>query len=87
MQPAALNWRVPAVDCTAESGHVAHRKSHRELPFGALFTDAARLPVPTFPHSNHPRTSALIGQRRPLIDAPDTLAGRAVYGIRLPIRR
>src|SRR5260370_28661998 len=49
IQAAASRWRVPAEECTAESGRVAHRKSHRELSFGALAADAARVPTPANP--------------------------------------
>jgi isoquinoline 1-oxidoreductase beta subunit len=81
IQAAAFRWRVPAVDCTAESGRVAHRQSHRELSFGALAADAALMPVPPNPALKRPEEFRLIGQRVPRIDAADILSGHAVYGI------
>ncbi|HEY4275831.1 MAG TPA: molybdopterin cofactor-binding domain-containing protein, partial [Rhizomicrobium sp.] len=40
-QAAATRWNVPASECSAAMGKVAHKASGRVLTFGALVADAA----------------------------------------------
>jgi len=81
IRAAALKWRVPAAECTAASGRVAHRGSKRELSFGELSDSAALLPLPSRPALKRPEDFRLIGRPMPRIDAPAMVSGRAVYGI------
>src|SRR5262249_46548421 len=85
---AAKKWRVPPAACAARDHAVVHTPSGRTLDFGALVALAAALPVPK-PESVKLRAWAdlrRIGGALPHVDAPDIVAGRAVYGadVRLP---
>jgi CO/xanthine dehydrogenase Mo-binding subunit len=77
---AAQQWGVPRESCKAEAGFVAHASSARKLSYGALATEAGKLPVP----DNPPLKSEgfkIVGQRLPRLDTPSKVNGSAVYGI------
>lgn len=82
---AALRWRVAEAECTVQSGRIAHARSHRELSFGALTTQAALLRIPAHPALKQCEDFRLIGRRIPRIDISDITSGRAVYGIDISI--
>src|SRR5262249_47568837 len=85
---AAAKWRVPASACDARDHAVVHAASGRRLEFGALAELAVAQPVPKPKDVKLRAWSELprIGGRLPHVDAPDIVAGRAVYGadVRLP---
>jgi CO/xanthine dehydrogenase Mo-binding subunit len=77
---AAGRWGVPRESCRAEAGFVSHPSSGRKLSYGALATEAGKLPVP----DNPPLKSEgfkIVGQRLPRRDTPSKVNGAAVYGI------
>jgi len=85
---AAHRWRVPVATCVAHDHAVFHPASKRSLAFGALASEAARLPVPL-------RDAIVLrplaelktrGKILPLVDGPAIVTGRAIYGadVRLP---
>ncbi len=85
---AAKRWRVPESTCDARDGAVFHEPTGRSFRFGELSNDAAKLPLPD------PKTIVLrpasrlkhVGKELPLLDAPDIVTGRAVFGadVKLP---
>jgi len=85
---AAKRWGVPASSCVARDHAVFHEATGRSIGFGLLADAAARLPVPRpedaplRPESELRRVGGLL----PLVDAPDIVTGRAVFGadVRLP---
>jgi isoquinoline 1-oxidoreductase subunit beta len=79
---AAARWGVAASACTAIDHAVVHTASRRRLGFGELAAAAARQPVPALDRVALRPWSELrrIGGPLPHIDAPDIVAGRAVYG-------
>jgi Aerobic-type carbon monoxide dehydrogenase, large subunit CoxL/CutL homologs len=78
---AAARWKVSPGECKTESGAVVHPASGRRLEYGALTSDAAKLPVPHKPALKTPNEFKLIGQRTARIDGQDIVTGRARYGI------
>ena len=80
---AAQAWGVPAAECETALHFVHHRPSGRRLGYGELAERAAALPAPD------PKTLKLksraewryIGKARKLVDVPDMVTGRAVFGI------
>lgn len=85
---AARRWGVPAAACDARDHAVVHAASGKSLGFGELAGDAAKLATPKKSEVPLRPLSALrlLGKRLPLLDAPDIVTGRAVFGadIKLP---
>lgn len=79
---AARRWGVAAASCDTESGRVVHVSSKRTLTFGELADEAGKLPVPKKeavvlrPWASLKR----VGKALPLVDGPDMVTGRAIYG-------
>jgi isoquinoline 1-oxidoreductase beta subunit len=85
---AAKKWGVAAAACVARDHQILHPPSRRSLGFGELAVEAAKLPVPAKsdivlrPREELRTRGALL----PLVDGPDIVTGRALYGadVRLP---
>ena len=85
---AAKRWGVPESTCDARDGAVHHEPTGRHLRFGELANDAAKLPLPE-PAAIVLRPAARlkhVGKELPLLDGPDLVTGRAVFGadVKLP---
>ena len=85
---AAKRWRVPESTCDARDGAVFHEPTKRSLRFGELANEAAKLPLPD-PKSIVLRPASRlkhVGKELPLLDGPDIVTGRAVFGadVKLP---
>ena len=85
---AAARWGVEPATCDARDHAVVHAASNRSLGFGALVADAAKLPIPKPKAVTLRPLAALrhVGTMLPLVDGPDMVTGRAVFGadIKLP---
>ena len=77
---AAARWKVPAAECRAENGSVAH-PSGKSLSFGELVADAAKLPVPKDPPMKDASAYTIVGSRVRRLDGPRIVTGAAVYGL------
>lgn len=80
---AAAVWGVPASECEAVQHFVHHKASGRKLGYGELAERAAAIPAPD-PATLKFKTRAewrYIGKGRKLVDVPDIVTGRAVFGI------
>ena len=55
-EAAALHWGVPLSECVAENSVISHPPTQRQLSFGAVAADAARLPIPADPPLKDPAT-------------------------------
>ena len=80
---AAVEWNVPAAECSTEPGAVIHATTQRRLTYGALASRAAALPLPDVANLplKTPEAFRLIGKptvRRDLTAKGD---GSAVFGI------
>ncbi|MDP9896053.1 CO/xanthine dehydrogenase Mo-binding subunit [Variovorax boronicumulans] len=86
VQAAAQRWRVEPASCRAVRGEVVHTASGRRLKYGALVTDAAKLPVPEKVELKPQADFKLIGTPARRLDSPAKVNGTAMYGIdaRLP---
>ena len=78
---AAARWEVPARECTAVEGQVRHEVSGRQLDYGDLAADAARLPLPADPEMRPREEWRLLGTALPRKDTPEKVEGSAVFGI------
>jgi len=80
---AAQAWGVAPGECETEPHLVLHRASGRRLGYGELAERAAAVPVPEAAMLKL-KTRAewrYIGKGRKLVDVPDIVTGRAVFGI------
>jgi isoquinoline 1-oxidoreductase beta subunit len=78
---AAKKWKVEPASCRAERGEVIHAASGRRIKYGALATDAAKLPVPENVALKPAADFKLIGTPAKRLDTPAKVNGTAVYGI------
>lgn len=81
---AAAQWQVPFGEVDASNHEVVHRPSGRRLGYGALAAAASRLPVPARDtlRLKTPAQFRYIGKGQvKLVDGPDIVAGRGMYGI------
>ena len=81
---AAAHWGVPVTEVVAEHQQILHRLSGRRLTYGELAGQAAREPIPDRRELRlkSPAQFRYIGKRNTrLVDGPDIVTGRAVYGI------
>jgi isoquinoline 1-oxidoreductase beta subunit len=83
---AAQRWGLAAASCEARDGAVHELQGSRQLAYGELIDEAARLPVPAETPLLDPSKFKLVGRPVPRRDAPEKVNGRAVFGIdvRLP---
>jgi isoquinoline 1-oxidoreductase beta subunit len=83
---AAQTWKVPAAECSASDGAVAHGRTGRRLPYGELVRLASTLPVPKDPRLKDRKDFRLVGTGVRRVDGPAIVSGRAVYGldVRIP---
>lgn len=85
---AAKRWGVPEAGCEAREHAVAHAATGRSLSFGELAGDAAKLTVPKKKDVALRPLATLrqLGKALPLLDGPDIVTGRAVFGadVKLP---
>ena len=85
---AARRWNVAPAACVARDHAVFHLASKRWLGFGELALDAAKLPIPKAADVKLRPKSELrrVGGPLPLVDGPDIVTGRAVFGadVKLP---
>ena len=85
---AARRWNVPVAQCTAGDHRIVHAASKRQLGFGDLAAEAAKLPLPKPAEVSLRPLSELrrTGKHLPHVDAPAVVTGKATFGadVRLP---
>ncbi len=81
VQAAASRWGVPVESCQAEKSRIRHVASGRQVSFGEVAADAARVPVPANPRLKSPRELTLVGRAVPRVDIPEKVDGSARFGI------
>jgi isoquinoline 1-oxidoreductase beta subunit len=67
---AAKRWNVDAASCRAQNGEVLHAPTGRSIKYGALATEAARMPVPKRIVLKQPEEFKLIGTPAKRLDTP-----------------
>lgn len=81
VQAAAARWQAPVEECRAQGGKVFHTPSKRQLTYGALASEAAKLQPPKDPALKQHKDFRLIGKVNRKLDASAKVTGRQVYGI------
>ncbi|KAA9133356.1 xanthine dehydrogenase family protein molybdopterin-binding subunit [Marinihelvus fidelis] len=77
---AAQRWNLPVDDCYADNHVVRNRQDDRQLGYGELAADAAKLDVPDSPRLKQPDQFRYIGKPLPRHDMADVVTGRRTYG-------
>lgn len=80
---AAQTWKVPAAECTTESGSVFHKASNRSLKYGQLAAKAAKVAPPDLKTVSlkDPKDFKIIGQALGGVDSPKIVRGQPIFGI------
>ncbi|MGO9785806.1 MAG: molybdopterin cofactor-binding domain-containing protein [Stellaceae bacterium] len=78
---AAKRWKVAADQCEAKDGKVAHKASGRNLGYGALAADAAKIQLVQEPAIRPPEEFKLIGKPMGRLDVPLKINGSAQFAI------
>jgi isoquinoline 1-oxidoreductase beta subunit len=86
VQAAALQWKVPATECTVADGVISHAASGRKTTYGKVAAAAAKLEPPKEITLKDPKAWKVAGKGVKRLDTVDKLTGKQVYGIdiRLP---
>lgn len=79
LQAAAARLSVPVESLVAKAGRITG--GPKELTFGDVAADAAKLPVPADPKLKDPATFGVIGGRTPRKDLHAKVTGTATFGI------
>ena len=78
---AAKRWGVSPADCAARKGRVRHKKSGRQLRYGELVGEAAKLEIPDDPPIKSPDEFEVLGTGKGRVDAVEKVDGSGVFGI------
>jgi isoquinoline 1-oxidoreductase beta subunit len=83
IQAAALQWNVPAPECSTEPHTVVHNATGRRLGYGELAAAAARLTVPKKEQLQLKKPSEwrYIGKGMTSVDLEKLCTGKALYGM------
>lgn len=83
---AAQKWGVPVAECTAANSVITHGPTKRQVSFGAVAADAAKLEIPKDVALKDPREWKLAGQPLKRLDIPDKVTGKTQFAsdTRLP---
>ena len=81
LEAAAKRWDVPLSTCTTEMGKVLHKATSRQLTYGELVADAARLTPPKDVPLKDRKDFKLIGTFVKGVDNHSITTGKAVYGL------
>jgi len=76
---AAAQWKVPAAECTADRGVIAHRPSGRTLRYGQVAAAAAKLQPPKGVALRDPKDWKIAGKPVHRLDIPDKVLGKPVF--------
>lgn len=78
---AAARFGVPVSQCEVATGVIRHLPSQRQLYFGDLAADAAKLDPPRNPRLKPPEAYKLIGHNAQRLDIPSKVDGSAQFAI------
>jgi len=83
IQAAANKWGVPVRECATETSRVFHSKTQRNISYGDLANEAARLPVPSEDTLKLKSRNdyKLLGKRITGVDNYALVTGQPLFGI------
>jgi len=85
VQAAAVQWNVPAAECTAAASAITHTPSGRKLSYGQVADAAGKLqaPAPADIKLKDPKDWKIAGKRLARLDTVDKTTGKQIYGMDL----
>ena len=78
---AAQQWGVPVAECVAANSLITHTPTKRQVSFGAVAAEAAKLDIPEDPPLKDPKDWTLLGQPAERFDIPDKVTGKTEFAI------
>ncbi len=83
IQAAAVQWNVPASECSTDLHTVVHKATGRRADYGELAAAAARLPVPKKDQlqMKNPSDWRYIGKGTTSVDLEKLCTGKATFGM------
>jgi isoquinoline 1-oxidoreductase subunit beta len=81
IQAAALQWGVPAEECSANNGFVIHSKSGKKSGFGELAQQASTLPVPKDVKLKDRKDFTIIGTSVKNVANNNIVTGKPLFGL------
>lgn len=80
IQAAAAQWNVPAAECAAEKGVIAHKSSGRSIRYGQVAEAASKLEAPKDVALKDPKDWTIAGKPLKRLDTVAKTNGSKVYG-------
>ena len=81
IRAAAAQWHVAASECTVEKGVITHAPTNRQLRYGQVAADAAKIEPPQDVTLRNARDWQIAGQSVHRLDIPDKVLGKPVFGV------
>jgi len=83
IEAAAIEWCVPANECTTVKSHVLHVRTHQKISYGKLASKAATLPIPpeNILKLKDSRDYKILGKRITGVDNHALVTGQPMFGI------
>src|SRR5580704_3727567 len=81
IEAAANEWKVPASECSAANGVIAHKASGRSTTFGKVASAASRIEPPAEIKLKDPKDWKIAGKGVKRLDTAVKVNGEAIYGI------
>jgi isoquinoline 1-oxidoreductase subunit beta len=81
MEAAAKRWQVPLSSCTTDKGKVLHVATNRQLTYGELAAEAAKLTPPKDVTLKDRKDFKLIGTSVKGVDNPAIVSGKPLFGL------
>jgi isoquinoline 1-oxidoreductase subunit beta len=78
---AAARWNVAAGECTAANSVITHVPSGRQVRFGAVAAEAAKIVPPTKVTLKDPKDWKLIGTPRNRLEITDKVTGKPIFAV------
>ena len=78
---AAQQWGVPVSECLAANSLITHTPTKRQLSYGAVAAEAAKLDIPQDPPLKDPTDWTVLGQPAERFDIPDKVTGKTQFAI------
>ena len=81
LRAGAKRLGVRVSQCTASKGRIVHAASGRDVGYGEVASEAAKLPLAAHPPLKPASRHTLIGKNLTRVDTPEKVDGSAVFGI------
>ncbi len=78
---AAAQWQVAPSECTVERGVIMHGPTGRQLRYGQVAAEAAKLAPPKDVKLRDPKDWKIAGKPLHRLDIPDKVLGKPVFGV------